>query len=173
MKRVIVFFLSCCFFLIVLPATPWKGGYEISFSGYDHEQMSESNTFSARLNFIIGQSRYGQARFSVGGNLSNPCYSPVNRYIDTSISYSFQAARKTPLADVLIRDASWHVAFEAGFLIPPQKVDETKIYISFSPLILYFGDKLVSVASPIAVYDFVSQKMGWGVSLIRITHMLW
>lgn len=173
MKRFYVLFLFCCFFLLVLPAAPWKGGYEVSFSGYDHEQMSESNTFSARLNFLLFQCPYGQAVFSVGGNLSNPRYSPVDRYIDTSFSYALQAFPGTPLADFLIRDAAWYMALEAGLLIPPQTIEETKLYVSVSPLILYFGDKLVSVASPIAVYDFASQKMGWGVSLVRITHRLW
>ena len=173
MKRLIILLLPCCFLLFSLPASPWKGGYEVGFSGYDHEQMSDSNTFSARLNFILSRNRYGQARLSVGGNLSNPRYAPVDRYVDTSLSYSFHAASTTPLAEVLIRDASWHVGFEAGVLIPPQMIDETKAYLSFSPLILYFGDKLVSIGSPVLVYDVSSQTIGWGVNLVRITHMLW
>ncbi|MBN2860472.1 MAG: hypothetical protein JXK93_09445 [Sphaerochaetaceae bacterium] len=173
MKRIYILVLFCCFFLLALPSAPWKGGYEIAFSGYDHEQMSDNNTFSARLNVLLAQSPYGQARFSVGGNLSNPRYAPVDRYIDTSLSYSLQVARTTFLADFLIRDAAWYMSLEAGLLIPPQTIDETKAYLSFSPLILYFGDKLVSVASPILVYDVSSQTMGWGVSLVRITHMLW
>ncbi len=173
MKRKLSFLVYICLITAAVFASPWKGGYEIGVAGYSHPSMSESNTLSSRLTWILGQGDTSMVRLSAGGSFSNPLFSPVDQYADAAVSCSLRLSDSTPLKEFLMRDAFWYASIEAGVFVPPFDADEAKVYLSISPFVLYFGEKLVSVASPAVVYDFSTQKIGWGLTLVRITQLMW
>ncbi len=173
MKKLLLFLVVFLFLSVSVHAGPWRGGYEIGVGGFVHEEMSESNTLSPRLTMIIQSGRISQTRIHIGGSFSNPRYSPIDRYLETGISYSLRIADTTPLQRFLIGEAAWDVSIEAGMLLVPLDKEKAKAHVSVSPFVLDFGEKRVSIASPSLIYDFATGTFGWGFTVMRITQFMW
>ncbi len=153
--------------------SPWKAGYDFSLGGIAHSTMSERDTYSGRFTWRLFQEEGSVLHLSGGLMTTSLFIAPVEYHLDTSLSFLFLLSSDHPLERFMMRGSSWYGGVEVGLLSPVKELPALKIYGSCSPFVLFFGEKWISVGSPMIVWDLETGKLGWGVTLLRITHYLW
>ncbi len=172
MKRFLPICLMSCVMIASLFSSSWSGGYKISLSGYNtdiitqNEHLAIDIVYSPIINSQMALSLYGGYSFS---NL----FFPVTQSLHGGLSFSHLIAQEHFLDPLFIRDSALWATVDISFLSIIPGVSPNFINLSFSPLSIFFGDKLITIGSIILNYDLSTKDLDWGVKLFELTHYMW
>lgn len=173
MKRalLILFWLT----LILLPshADPWKGGFDTRISGFSVPGVSQRDMLGIRASWMPYASEEFRTNVSAGVLTSNPFLSSYEFNLDASATVSVLLSKKHPLSSHLARDSHWYLQIETGYFTTVDTMNRGIIYSSIAPFSLFFGDKMISAGSPMLLWNIQEHALGWGITIVRITHYYW
>lgn len=135
--------------------------------------MRPTETLSLRLDLQLYDTDSMQVMLNSGAHVSNPFQPPADFLLDTSLLFEFLLSRDHLLESFMMRESAWYLGIESGVLLPFTARPAVKLYAAISPFSFYFGEKFISVAEPLALWDLKSNSLGWGLTILRITHFLW
>lgn len=173
MRRTLL--IMFCLSLILLPmhANPWKGGIDTRISGFSVPGVSQRDMLGLRASWMPYASENITKNISAGMLTSNPFLSSHEFNLDASASLSVLLAREHPLSSQLARDSYWFLQIEAGYFAPIDTLNSGILYASIAPFTLFFGNKMISAGSPMLLWNIEDHSVGWGMTILRITHYYW
>jgi len=173
MKKLIQTIVVLFCMLIPLYSSPWSGGYRIEVGGFDDGIHTSKEHLGLSFVYTPHLSSQGAVELYGGISLSNPFYQSVSTFVNGGVSLSHLITQQTIFDTLLIRDSSWWVKADLCATVPISSVSKVLIQGKITPFSLFFGDKVISIASPVMNYDIGTRTFGWGLSLFELTHYLW
>ncbi len=173
MKKVLSVLIFITMIFIPLYSDSWSGGYRIDVNGYSDAVHDSMDHLGFSLIHMPWLSDRGAVELYGKIELSNPLIQPVSAYVHGGVALSVLVMHDTPFDSLLIRDSSWRMKTDFSVGSPLSSLSSVVVQAKFSPFSLFFGDKVIAVASPVITYETEGNSFGWGISLFELTHYLW
>jgi len=143
----------------------WWGGYRVSFDGL----VSNSYSPGEYLNLELTVRPFYRGPALHGGLMMRPSEA-TNATIGLSIPLFRWIGH--PLTSLFRRTSAYSLSLEAALLFDLEIPALTAARFTVEPLLFDFSDKQIAVLGLHLLYDFASEKWGWGIRLFEITHYL-